>query len=169
MAEPQREAGRDTLRIYGMSFDFPVSQKLEFDPKFTREEGSVAVKSPTKSIVFVTWGDLSRVAKKLPTPREHSKYSMERAAKNAQGRMNQVEQRDVQINGHSAAYSRAKVETPRGMLGSQGPNQEIESVHIHCDRTSRYFVIYTNSYWGGPRAPEQEDVFTIVTGTFRCH
>jgi len=169
MAEPRQEAERDTLRIYGMSFDFPASQKLEFDPKFTREEGSVAVKSPAKSIVFVTWGDLRRVAKKLPTPREHSKYSMGSAARNARGRLNQVEQRDVQINGHSSAYSRAEVEMPRGMLGPQRPNQEIESVHVHCDRTSRYFVIYTSSDWGGSRAPEREDVFRVVTATFRCH
>ena len=33
MAEPQHETKLDTLRIYGMSFDFPVSQKLEIDPK----------------------------------------------------------------------------------------------------------------------------------------
>jgi hypothetical protein len=169
MAEPQGVAERDVLRIYGMSFDFPVSQKLEFDPKFTREGGSVAVKSPSKSVVFVTWGELRRVIKKLPTPREHSKYSMERAARSARGRLNHVEQRDVQINGHSAAYSRAEVEVPRGMLGPQRPNQEIVSVHFHCDRTSRYFVIYTSSDWGGPSAPGRDDVFRVVTETFKCH
>ena len=169
MEEPQREAERDTLRIYGMSFDFPMSQKLEFDPKFTREGGSVAVKSPTKSVVFVTWGELGRVIKKLPTPREHSKYSMERAARSARGRLNHVEQRDVQINGHSAAYSRAEVEVPRGMIGPQRPNQEIVSMHFHCDRTSRYFVIYTSSDWGGPGAQGRDDVFQVVTETFRCH
>jgi hypothetical protein len=169
MAEPQQVAERDNLRIYGMSFDFPVSQKLEFDPKFTREEGSVAVKSPTKSVVFVTWGDLKRVSKKLPTPREHSKYSMERAARSVRGRLNQVEQRDVQINGHSAAYSRAEVEVPRGILGPRRPNQEIVSVHFHCNETSRYFVVYTSSDSGGSRAQPREDVFRIVTETFKCH
>ena len=147
MAEPQQTAERDTLRIYGMSFDFPASQKLEFDPKFTREEGSVAVKSPTKSVVFVTWGDLRKVVKKLPTPRDHSRYSMERAARSARGKLNQVEQRDMRINGHSAAFSRAEIAIPRGMMGPQRPNQEIESVHFHCNITSRYFVIYTSSDW----------------------
>jgi len=169
MAEPQQEAGRDTLRIYGMSFDFPLSQKLEFDPKLTREGGSVAVKSPAKSVVFVTWGDLRRVVKKLPTPREHSRYSMERAAKSARGRLNQVEQRDVQINGHPAAYSRAVVEVPKVLLGPRRPNQVIESVHFHCDRSSRYFVIYTSSDWGGSDATGGEGAFPIVTETFKCH
>ena len=169
MAEPRQTTERDTLRIYGMSFDFPASQKLEFDPKFTREEGSVAVKSPTKSVVFVTWGELQRVVKKLPTPKEHSKYSMERAAKNSRGRLNQVEQREVRINGHAAAYSRVEVEVPRGMLGPQRPKQEIVSVHLHCDRTSRYFVIYTSSDWGGPGAKGRDDVFRVVTETFKCH
>jgi len=169
MAEPQQAAERDTLRVYGMSFDFPASQKLEFDPKFTREEGSVAVKSPTKSVVFVSWGDLRKVVKKLPTPREHSKYNMESAAKSARGKLKQLEQRDGLINGHPAAYSRAEVEVPRGMLGPRRPNREIESVHFHCDRTSRYFVIYISSEWGGPKAPEREEVFRVVTETFRCH
>ena len=169
MVEPQGEAERDTLRIYGMSFDFPMSQKLEFDPKFTREGGSVAVKSPSKSVVFVTWGELRRIVKKLPTPKDHSRYSMERAAKNSRGKLKQVEQRDVRINGHSAAYSRAEIEMPRGMLGPQRPKQEILSVHFHCDRTSRYFVIYTSSDWGGPGVQERDDVFRVVTETFRCH
>jgi len=169
MSEPRQSSPPDTLRIYGISFDFPATQKLEFDPKFTREEGSVAVKSPTKSVVFVTWGDLRKVVKRLPTPEEHSKYSMERAAKSARGRLKRVEQRHLQINGHSAAYSRAEVEVPKAMLGPRRSNQEIESVHLHCDRASRYFVIYTSSDWGGPRAPGQEDVFRVVTETFRCH
>ena len=169
MAEPQQTVEYDTLRIYGMSFDYPATQKLEFDPKFTRQEGSVAVKSPTKSVVFVTWGELGKVARKLPTPREHSKYSMERAATNARGKLNLIEQREVQLNGHVAAYSRVEVEAPKGMLGPQRPNQEIESVHVHCERTSRYFVIYTSSDWGGRKAPEREEVFRVVTETFRCH
>jgi len=169
MAEPPQKTELDTLRIYGISFDFPVTQKLEFDPKFTRDEGSVAVKSPTKSVVFVTWGDLRKIVKRLPTPEKHSKYSMERAAISARGKLNQTEQGDLEINGHSAAYSRAEVEVPRGMLGPRRPNQEIESVHIHCDRSSRYFVIYTSSDWGGSGAPARDDAFRVITQTFKCH
>jgi len=169
MSEPQQKTEFDTLRIYGMSFDFPFGHKLEFDPRLTREGGSVAVKSPAKSVVFVTWGDLRKIVKRLPTPAEHSKYSMERAAKTARGTLKQTEQGDVEINGHSAAYSRAEIEMPRGVLGPHRPNQEIESVHIHCDRTSRYFVIYTSSDWGGSGAPGQENVFRVVTENFKCH
>ena len=169
MVEPQPAAERDTLCIYGMSFEFPASHKLEFDPKFTRQAGSVAVKSPSKSVVFVTWGELQRIIKKLPTPREYSSYSMERAAKSSRGRLSQIEQKDAEINGHAATYGRAEVEVPRGMIGPRRPKQEIVSVHFYCDRTSRYFVIYTSSDWGGPRAQGRDDVFRFVTETFRCH
>jgi hypothetical protein len=169
MTEPMQTEERDTLRIYGMSFDFPVSQKLEFDPKFTREGGSVAVKSPTKSVIFVTWGELQKIVKKLPTPREHSKYSMERAAKSARGKLNRVEEKDVRINGHPAAYARAEIEVPRGMIGPQRPKQEIISVHFHCDRSARYFVIYTSTDWGGRDAEGRDEVFRIMLETFRCH
>ena len=127
------------------------------------------MKSPTKSVVFVTWGDLRKIVKRLPTPAQHSKYSMDRAAKNARGRLNQTEQKNMEINGHSAAYSRAEVEVPRGPLSPHRPNQKIESIHIHCDRSSRYFVIYTSSDWGGSGPPERENVFRVVSETFKCH
>jgi len=164
----QNKAEFDTLRIYGMSFDFPATQKLEFDPKFGREAGSVAVKSPSKSVVFVTWGELQKVIKRLPTPREHSRYSMERAAKSARGTLKPIEQRDVEVNGHSAAYSRAVVEMPGGMLAPRRRNQEIRAVHLHCDRTARYFVIYTSSDVGTSGEPK-DDTFNLVTSSFKCH
>ena len=165
--DPQKQE-LDTLRVYGISFDFPVTQKLEFDPRFTRGAGSVAVKSPTRSVVFVTWGELQKVVTKLPTPREHSKYSMDRAAKNAKGTLKPKESRDVEVNGHSAAYSRAEIEMPRGMLGPPRRNQEIESVHLHCERTSRYFVIFRSVDLGRTREPG-DDVLQVVAGSFKCH
>ena len=159
----------DTLLVYGLSFDFPANHKLEFDPKFTREEGNLALKSPSRHVVFVSWGDLRRVINKLPTSMDHSRFSMERAARSARGKLNILEQREVKVNGHSATYSRAEVEGSGGIMGSGRRTQEIESLHLHCERTSRYFVIYTSFERSEPREWKQDDTLRIVTNSFKCH
>jgi len=146
-----------------------MTQKLEFDPRFTREEGGLAVKSPSKSVVFIAWGELRKIVKKLPTPADHSKYSMEQAARNARGKLNYLEERVMEINGHNVAYSRAGIEVSGGLLGPRRRNQVMESVHLHCDRTSRYFVIYTSSGQGKPDSQRKDDVFGVLTRTFKCH
>jgi hypothetical protein len=159
----------DTLRIYGFSFDFPASHKLEFDPKFTREEGSLAIKSPSKRVVFVSWGELRKIITKLPTSTEHSKFSVERAARSVRGKLNLLEQRELKVSGHSAAYSRVQVEGTGGIMGTRKRTQEIESLHLHCDRTSRYFVIYASTEQGGLKEPERSDTLRIVANSFKCH
>jgi hypothetical protein len=162
-------ATTDALRIYGLSFDFPLSHRLEFDPKFTREEGNLAIKSPSNSVVFVSWGDLRKIVKKLPNAEEHSKYSVERVVKTTQGKLTIVEQKEMTINGHRATYKHVRVEASRGPLMVRRGNQEIKSYHLHCDRTSRYFVIYTNLQPDRPSGPEQDDTLKIVAATFKCH
>jgi len=168
-AEKSRTDVLDSLRIYGFSFDYPAAWRLEFDPKFTREEGSLAIKSPSKSVIFVSWGDLHKVVRKLPTAADHSKYSMERAKKNTRGTLNIVEQREMRVNGHSAAFGHAKVETPGILVGAGKRSQEIESLHLHCENTSRYFVVYTSLEPEGPKGRERHDTLLSVISTFKCH
>lgn len=164
-----RTIATDTLSIYGFSFGFPVTNKLEFDPKFTREEGTVAVKSPSKLIVFVSWGDLGKVANKLPTPKEHSKFSMERAARAARGRLTILEQKETMTNGHLSAYNHFKVETPGGFLGGRGQSQEMQSLHLHCKNSSRYYVIYISLAPERTKDPGRDDALWTVIDTFKCH
>jgi hypothetical protein len=164
-----RTVATDTLRIYGFSFDFPVTNKLEFDPKFTREEGSVAIKSPSKLVVFVSWGDLRKVVNKLPTPEEHSKFSMERAARVARGRLTILEQRETTTNGHLGAYNHFKVETSGMPLGGRGQSQEMESLHLHCRNSSRYYIIYVSLAPDRTKDSGRDDALWTVINTFKCH
>lgn len=158
---------KDTLRIYGFSFDFPKTSKLEFNPKFKREDGDVAVKSPEKAVVFVSWGELEKITKRAPTIEDHAKFSLERVSKSVQGKMNVVERKEIDINGHDALSNRVNVEVPRKGFFGKGTQQEVRSVHIHCEKSGRYFVIYATC------TPEntQEQAQTIegICETFRCH
>ena len=172
MAAQSRPSGSqetEVLCIYGFAFEFPALSTIEFDPKFKREKGDLAIKAPSKSVVFLSWGDLGRVVKRLPTPMEHSKYSVERVAKSVQGKATSMEQKEVSINGHRAVYSRSRVDSHGPLLGGGRRSQEIESLHVHCDRAMRYYVIYTSFDPTKPKDPWQEDAMKVIAGSFKCH
>jgi hypothetical protein len=157
----------DTLTLYGFSFQFPASSSLEFNPKFKREAGDVAVKSPEKAVVFVSWGDLKKLQKRATTLEAHAKFSMEKVRKSVQGKMKQVESMEVDVNGHEALYNHVRIQVPRrGFLG-KGREEEVTSVHLHCAESGRYFVIYATS--DATNAVAQGSTFRSITDSLRCH
>lgn len=158
---------KDSLRIYGFSFDYPKDRKLEFNPKFKRTDGDVAVKAPDKAVVFVSWGPLEKVAKKAPTIEAHAQFSIDRVKKSVQGKMGPVDQKKVRVNEHDAVYSHVKIQVPRRGLFGRAQEQEISSVHIHCDRTDRYYVIYATAV--PETLSQQTKTLDGIVETFRCH
>lgn len=157
----------DTLKIYGFSFDFPKERKLEFNPKFKRTDGDVAVKAPDKAVVFVSWGELEKVIKKAPTIDDHAKYSLDRVKKSVQGKMTPIDHKQIDVNGHTAAYNHVKIQVPRRGLFGKGTEQEVTSVHIHCEQTGRYYVIYATST--AQNLAEQTRTLQGIIETLRCH
>jgi len=157
----------DTLRIYGFSFRFPETAKLEFNPKFKRTEGDVAVKSPEKANVFVSWGDLEKIVKKAPTIQDHAKFSLDRVKKSVQGKMSTVESKEMTVGGHTAVFNHVKIEVPRRGLFGKGQIQEVRSVHLHCDATKRFFVIYANSTEANTES--QARTMDEILDSFQCH
>jgi hypothetical protein len=158
---------KDTLQIYGFSFQFPITSKLEFNPKFKRDTGDVAVKSPEKANVFVSWGDLDKVIKKAPTIQDHAKFSLDRVKKSVQGKMTTLETNDITINGHDAVFNHVKIEVPRRGLFGKGQMQDVRSVHLHCDRTERFFVIYATAT--ELNAEAQASTMQQIVETLQCH
>jgi hypothetical protein len=157
----------DTLRIYGFSFKFPKTAKLEFNPKFTRADGDVAVKSPGKANVFVSWGDLEKVMKKAPTIEDHANFSLERVKKSVQGKMTQVDSREVTVCGHNALFNHVRIEVPKRGLFGKGPLQDVRSVHLHCDDTRRFFVIYSTSTEQNEKV--QSKTMQEIVDSLQCH
>jgi len=157
----------DTLTVYGFSFQFPSASWLEFNPKFKREGGDVAVKSPGKAVVFFSWGDLAKLEKRAPTLEAHAKFSMDKVKKSVQGKMKQLESREVDVNGHAALFNRVSIEVPRRGLFGKGQEQEVTSVHLHCRQSGRYFVIYATS--NATNSDRQQRTIQDVIGSMRCH
>jgi hypothetical protein len=157
----------DKLLVYGFSFEFPKTSKLEFNPKFKREDGDVAVKTPEKAVVFVSWGDLEKVKKRAPTIEDHAKFSLDRVSKSVQGKMTVVEKKEITVNGHDALSNYVRVEVPRRGLFGKGTQQEVRSVHVHCDKSGRYFVIYATCT--PQNSEEQGRTVEGICETLRCH
>ena len=162
------EQKNETLMIYGFSFEYPASAKIEFNPKFTREAGDVAVKFPRAYNTFVSWGNLEKLRKKLPTVEEHAKYSLEAARKNLQGKLTTVEKTLVNVNGHDSEYNHIRVDiSRRGLFGSREQVQEMRSLHLHCPDSSRYFVIYGST--DPENAESQRQTVGTLIRSLRCH
>jgi hypothetical protein len=158
----------ETLMIYGFSFEYPGQAKLEFNPKFKREGGDVAIKLTGEYNTFVSWGNLEKIREKFSDVNKHAIYSIENVRKSSQGKVTNIENRDVTVNGHTAAYNHVRIDVPRrGLFGGRSQSQEIHSLHIHCPESGRYFVIYGSAI--PERSEPQGRTVMKLLESFRCH
>ncbi|MDE1852453.1 MAG: hypothetical protein KGI38_01765 [Thaumarchaeota archaeon] len=164
--ETGEEAGRDVLRIYGFSFEFPAEASLEFKPKFKREEGELAVKVPGGR-VFLTWGDIRSLTKSVATVEGHAGYGIERLKKSVKGKVSVLEHSTRDVNGHQAVYNRMSAETKAGVFRAGVDVQEAWSLHLHCDRTGRYFIV--SAALSQRNRETQERMATVLMGSLKCH
>ena len=79
-------------------------------------------------------------------------------------------QQSLQINSHTAVYNSVKLgELIPGLFLSKKRivTRRAYSVHIHCDQSSRYFVIYSLV---SPKAPEDfGELLLTMARSFSCH
>ena len=148
--------------------DYPADCVIEFNPKSKRSEGDVALKSPSGYKLFLSWGELEKV-KKLNGVEAHADYSIARIKGNREAKIWDVRRDSMVVNGHRSAFREIDLEiVRRGIFfnASKSP-QHVRSLHVHCDLTGRYFVIY------GPVAPEkskeQGEVVSRMVKSFVCH
>jgi hypothetical protein len=165
---PSLSSGVERLEIYGFVFDYLSGTKLELSPKSTRERGDVAVKSSRESVVFVTWGPLERIPKKADPTEGHLDYNLERIALRTRGRLTPLDRRVRTVNGHGAVYNEARLDRPGRFLSrNKGSQNLIRSLHVHCEVSGRYFVIYCVLEHGDN--PQLSSSAKVVMDSFRCH
>jgi hypothetical protein len=162
--------GFETFSVYRFSVDYPAVCRIEFNPKSKREAGDVAFHFPDREKVFLSWGKLEDARKRFATSEDHAEHSLEVTRKSRQVKnFERVNQDSLEVNSHKAAYNRAKMEELSASFlgGGRGKKREALSLHLHCERSSRYFVMYTLL---SPNAPEDfADLFLDMVHSFRCH
>ena len=161
--------GFETFSVYRFSIDYPAACRIEFNPKSRRETGDVAFHFPDREKVFLTWGKLEDAQKRFATPEDQAEHSLEVTRKSRQVKnFERVKQDSLEVNSHTAEYNRAKMEeSSTSLLRGQTKKREALSLHLHCEQSSRYFVIYALL---SPNAPEDfADLFLDMVQSFRCH
>ncbi len=160
----------ENFSMYGFSIDYPKVCSIQFNPKLKREVGDMLFLFPDKEKIYLTWGELERAQKKFPTVSEHADHSLERIRKSGTVRGLETISRDLlTINSHHAAYNRVKLEEIAGgfLPTKKAMQREGYSVHLHCDQSSRYFVIYSMLSSQGPG--DFGELFKWMVNSFKCH
>jgi hypothetical protein len=160
----------DTFSVYSFSIGYPRLCRLEFNPKSRWESGDVVFHFPDHEKVFLSWGKLEAARKKFATVEEQAMQSLIALGKSRQVRgFETITADSFKINTHRAAYNRVKVEKIPSTLfpGKATTEHQALSLHLHCESSSRYFVVYAVL---SPKAPEDlAELFLAMVRSFRCH
>lgn len=162
----------ESFSVYGFSTVYPSTWKIEFDPKSDWTKGNVAFKSPEKNSIFLSWGSLEKTKKRYSSPEEHAQDSAKAVRKNPRvTRVETVQTKEVNIHSHKAIYSLLRVAfpTPTANPFKKGREEvmEVRSIHIHCDVSERYYVIYGQIELS--KSEEHEGIFKNMGESFKCH
>lgn len=144
--------------------------RIEFNPKSRREGGDVVFHFPDREKIFLSWGDLDRAQKKFRTVEEHAKHSVEIIRKSSQVKnLEKVTQEMLKINSHKAAYNHIKLdEVSMGLFRARkSATRQAYSVHIHCDDSSRYFLMYALPSLNAPE--DFGELVVRMIKSFKCH
>lgn len=160
----------ERFSVYGFSIDYPKVCRIEFNPKSRREAGDVVFHFPDREKLFVTWGALEKVQAKFPTVEQQAEQTLKNISKTGNVRnFERVKQDSIEVGSHRAVFNHVKLdETAGGFLpGKRTLKHETYSVHLHCQDSARYFVIYTMLSPNAP--PDFGELYTTMVHSFRCH
>ena len=163
----------ETFSVYKFSIDYPPVCRVEFNPKSRREGGDIVFHFPDREKIYISWGDLEVAKKRFQTPENQAEEGIKRIMKGRTVYMKEsqrVTQESLKVNTHKAVYNRVKLgEMLPGLFFSKKRivTREALSVHLHCEDSSRYFVIYSLLSQNAP-----EDFGTLLLAmadSFKCH
>lgn len=160
----------EEFSAYGFSIKYPSVCHVEFNPKTNREGGDIIFHYSVIEKIYLTWGDLVKARKRFPTVDEQAEHSV-----NSITRTRRVKQPErlthdwLTINSHRAAYNHLRFnEVPKNYIFGKGLiEHESYSIHLQCEQTSRFFMVY--SLLTGEAHEYFEDIMRSMANSFKCH
>jgi len=169
-AGPPTQREYELLAMYGFSAKYPDNARLELNPKARREKGDVVLHLEEGFKVFLSWGSLKEARKRYATAAAQASASIERSVKSTRAKLDGTpETKSLKIQGHDAAYTHARMFVERGgfPFGSRRVTQDSHSMHLQCDDSGRYYVVYA---FARPETSEQVGkVFEPIMLSLKCH
>jgi len=161
----------ERFSMYSIGVDYPDDSRVEFNSKGKREAGDVAFHLPERIRIFLSWGDLEKVSKRFNSVLEHAEYSINAMKKGKNVRNFEHISRDhIEVNSHKATLTKVKFDEMIPSLpftGKKSLQREAYSLHVHCEESKRYFVLYTMA----PSDPQgkYDKTMTTMVQSFKCH
>ena len=156
--------------IYGFGVDYPAGWEVVIDRKLTRVKGTVAFRSAEGMEIGISWGPLKEAKGRFSSADEQAKDALNRLKK-SRGIINFqiLEERSDRIDEHVAVFNHARAELAGGGFFGGGARRQMEilSMHLHCDSSERYFVLYGKTTL--ERTYEYADIFNHMRRSFKCH
>jgi hypothetical protein len=161
----------ERFSMYSISIDYPNDSRVEFNSKGRREVGDVAFHLPEKVRIFLSWGELEKVSKRFNSVQEHAEFSLNSMKKGKNVRnFEQVFTDSVAVNTHKGTLNKVKFEEMIPGLpfaGKKVLQREAYSLHVHCDESKRYFVLYTMA--PSDAQGKYDKTMTAMVDSFKCH
>ena len=158
----------EKLSIFNFFIDYPSVCRLEFNPKSKHDSGDIAFHFPDKDKVFLTWGELEKAKKKFETLEEYAENSIKQV-KNLSKTFERVTPYSLSLNSHNAIYNQTSLsQQSPGLFGAgrKPIRRGTYSIHLYCEKSSRFFVIYALS---GSTDESFREIFMKMVNSFRCH
>lgn len=158
--------------IYGFRIVYPITWKVELDPKSERSEGNVTFKSPEKVNIVVSWGPIEKAKKRYSSVKEHAKDSIDRIKGESKIKKAELVQiKEVQVNSHKAIFSHIRIIFSMPKLlpfrKAKTYKQKVHSLHFYCKPSKRYFVVY--GVTTSENSLQQGRIFENIIQSFVCH
>jgi len=156
--------------IYGFGVDYPTDWQVTIEPKIKRVKGTVAFRSTEGMEIGVSWGPLKEAKGRFSSADEHAKDTLNRIKKSRGiNNFRILEYRSDRIDEHIAVFNHARADLAGGgfFRGGAEKQTEILSMHLHCDRSERYFVLYGKTT--AEKTYEYADIFNHMRNSFKCH
>ncbi len=165
------QAEFEKFSVYNFSMNYPPVCRVEFNPKSRREGGDVVFHFPDKEKVFLSWGALEKATKKFETVDKQAEHSIQSVKKSSGVKgFEKISQDSLEINDHKAVFNRIRMEEVRaGFFPGKGGGikREALSLHLHCEKSGRYFVIY--AMLTGQAPGDFDDLYMTMAKSFKCH
>jgi len=157
--------------MYGFSIQYPDTWEVELNPKADRTAGDVVFKA-LRHRIFLSWGSIEQAKRKHGSLDRHAEAGLKKVrGTTANGdvrKMEIVEHKDIYVNGHRSIFNRLKVTLRVGFLAMRSAYREISSVHLYCEETGRFFVLY-ESVMDLDSSTGSEAIFQHMKDSFKCH
>jgi hypothetical protein len=155
--------------MYGFTIDYPEDCRVEFNSKSRREAGDVVFRLPENIKIFLSWGELEKVSKRFGSPEEHANYSLDAMEKGKNVKnFERVSRDSIRLHSHKSSVNKVRFDEKTLTLFARGKDmpREAYSLHVHCDKSKRYFVLYTMA---PANDVEFHKIMESMTESFKCH